>query len=67
VERVRTAFAEIVKLALSLGGTIAAEHGVGTLKRAFVSEEIGPSELGAMETIRAALDPDRRLNPGKKL
>lgn len=67
VERVRTAFAEIVKLALSLGGTIAAEHGVGTLKRAFVSEEIGPSELGAMEVIRAALDPDRRFNPGKKL
>jgi glycolate oxidase len=67
VERVRTAFAEIVKLALSLGGTIAAEHGVGTLKRAFVSEEIGPAELGTMEVIRAALDPDRRFNPGKKL
>ncbi|MDG2025114.1 MAG: FAD-linked oxidase C-terminal domain-containing protein [Actinomycetota bacterium] len=67
VDRVKTAFAEIVKLALSLGGTIAAEHGVGTLKRAFVSEEIGPTELGAMEAIRAALDPDRRFNPGKKL
>ena len=67
VARVRAAFAEIVKLALSLGGTIAAEHGVGTLKREFVSDELDPTQLAVMGTIRNSLDPLNRLNPGKKL
>jgi glycolate oxidase len=67
VDRVRAAFAEIVKLALSLGGTIAAEHGVGTLKREFVSDELDPTQLAVMGTIRNSLDPLNRLNPGKKL
>jgi glycolate oxidase len=66
VSRVRAAFAEIVKLALSLGGTIAAEHGVGTLKREFVSDELDPTQLAVMRTIRNSLDPLHRLNPGKK-
>ena len=67
VSRVRMAFAEIVKLALSLGGTIAAEHGVGTLKREFVSDELDPIQLSMMEAVRSSLDPLRRFNPGKKL
>jgi glycolate oxidase len=67
VSRVRSAFAEIVKLALSLGGTIAAEHGVGTLKREFVSDELDPIQLSMMEAVRSSLDPLHRFNPGKKL
>ena len=67
VTRARAAFAEIVELALSLGGTIAAEHGVGTLKRAFVARELEPAHLALQHRVKAALDPDGLLNPGKAI
>lgn len=67
VARARAAFAEIVALALSLGGTIAGEHGVGTLKRPFLEDELDPIQLAVQRQLRASLDPDRLLNPGKAL
>ena len=67
LERVQVAFAEIVHLALDLGGTLAGEHGVGTLKRQFIEDEIDPLDLEVQRRIKATLDPDNRLNPGKKL
>ncbi len=65
VARAKAAFAEIVALSLSLGGTIAAEHGVGTLKKAFLRDELDPLQLATQEQVRRALDPDGRFNPGK--
>jgi glycolate oxidase len=67
VARVQVAFAEIVALALSLGGTIAAEHGVGTLKRRFVEQEIEPVHLSWQHRVKATFDPTGMLNPGKAL
>jgi len=67
VERVKTAFAEIVELALALGGTIAGEHGVGTLKKQFIEQELDPTQLKVQRSMRALLDPAGRLNPGKAL
>jgi glycolate oxidase len=66
VERARSAFAEIVRLALELGGTVSGEHGVGSLKRAFLGEELGAS-LSLHHTIKAALDPAGVMNPGKAI
>lgn len=67
VTRARAAFADIVDLALDLGGTLAAEHGVGTLKRAFIAKEIDPVHLAVQHRMKATLDPTGLLNPGKKL
>jgi len=67
VARVKTAFAEIVALALSLGGTIAGEHGVGTLKKQFLEDELDPTQLKFQRSMRTLLDPHGRLNPGKAL
>ncbi len=67
VERIHQAFAEIVAVALSLGGTIAGEHGVGTLKRQFLEDEVDPVNLAVQRRVKATFDPDNRLNPGKKL
>ena len=67
LERVQVAFAEIVHLALGLGGTLTGEHGVGTLKRQFIEDEIDPLNLEVQRRVKQALDPDNRLNPGKKL
>ena len=65
--RVRAAFSEIVHLTLSLGGTIAGEHGVGTLKREFIEDEVDPIHLAWQRQIKATFDPENRLNPGKAL
>ncbi len=67
VARIRAAFAEIVQLSLDLGGTIAGEHGVGTLKREFLEDEVEPTYLAWQRQIKATFDPDNRLNPGKAL
>ncbi len=67
VERSKSAFRDIVELALSLGGTIAAEHGIGTLKQRFVADEVDPVHLAVQHRIKAALDPGWMLNPGKAI
>ncbi|AJY38268.1 FAD binding domain protein (plasmid) [Burkholderia humptydooensis] len=48
-------------------GSISAEHGIGLLKRDFLGVSRTPEELAAMIAIKAALDPNRILNPGKVL
>ena len=54
----------IVGHALSLGGTIAGEHGVGLLKREFMVQEHGPA-LVLMRGIKDLLDPNGIMNPNK--
>jgi glycolate oxidase len=67
LERARAAFEDILQLSLRLGGTIAAEHGVGTLKRAYVADQLDPIQLALQHRVRGLFDPDGLLNPGKTL
>jgi FAD/FMN-containing dehydrogenase len=46
-------------------GSISAEHGIGTLKRPYLSYSRSEAELELMRSIKAALDPKGILNPGK--
>ncbi len=50
-----------------VGGSISAEHGVGVLRAPFLSWSRSDSEIALMRTLKAALDPDNILNPGKVL
>ncbi|MDX6741573.1 FAD-binding oxidoreductase [Actinocorallia sp. A-T 12471] len=63
----RAAFEDIVRTALSLGGTITGEHGVGTLKTPYLTEMLGQTERSLMHRIKTAFDPTHTLNPGKAL
>jgi FAD/FMN-containing dehydrogenase len=54
-------------IALSLGGTISAEHGIGTLKRDLLPGVKGAVEMDLMRRIKATLDPRGIMNPGKVL
>lgn len=47
------------------GGSIAAEHGVGRMKRAMLPGVRSPVELDLMRRLKATLDPAGILNPGK--
>jgi FAD/FMN-containing dehydrogenase len=51
----------------SLGGSISAEHGIGRLKAGELAKRADPVELSAMRALKAALDPNGILNPGKVL
>lgn len=55
----------IYDIVTGLGGSISAEHGIGTLKRAWLLKYCDPVELDLMRTLKNALDPARLLNPGK--
>ena len=48
-----------------IGGSISAEHGIGTLKRAYLGHSRSAAEIDVMRRIKAALDPKGILNPGK--
>jgi FAD/FMN-containing dehydrogenase len=48
-----------------LGGSVSAEHGVGTLKAPYLNYTKSDSEIDAMRAIKNIFDPDGILNPGK--
>ena len=50
-------------LVVSLGGSISAEHGLGTMKTAEALSYKSPVEVAALRAIRIALDPQRIMNP----
>jgi len=47
------------------GGSVSAEHGIGTHKKPFLHLSRSEAELAAMRAIKAALDPLNLLNPGR--
>jgi glycolate oxidase len=63
-QRARLAFGEVMELAISLGGTITGEHGVGRLKAPWLPEQLGPEVMALTRRVKDALDPDGILNPG---
>nr|WP_223159063.1 FAD-linked oxidase C-terminal domain-containing protein [Microcella alkalica] len=56
---------ELFRAAVRLGGTLTGEHGVGTLKRQWLEEELGAPQLQLQRRIKAVFDPLGILNPGK--
>lgn len=63
--RVEKAMHEIFDYALSLGGTITGEHGVGLAKKSFLPKTVGQTGLELMRQLKRTLDPLGILNPGK--
>jgi glycolate oxidase len=63
--KVDEAVAEILRVAVDLGGTITGEHGVGLSKRDFLEYEQGAEVVALERRIKAVFDPLGILNPGK--
>lgn len=65
--RAQAALPQVFELALSLGGALSGEHGIGLSKRAFMADAHDAVTLALMRGIKRAFDPDGILNPGKLL
>lgn len=66
-DEVWAAAGDVFREALRVGGTLTGEHGVGTLKRRFLAEELGDIGVEVQRAVKRALDPKCLLNPGKAL
>ncbi|MGI9273160.1 MAG: FAD-binding oxidoreductase [Woeseiaceae bacterium] len=55
----------VYRLVDEMGGSFSAEHGVGVLKKSYLSQFRGGTELELMRRLKRALDPKNTLNPGK--
>lgn len=53
----------VLRHVAALGGSISAEHGIGTAKRDWLHLNRSAAELATFEAIKLALDPKRTLNP----
>jgi len=69
--RVHEWFLEVMRIAVDLGGSVSAEHGIGLLKKKGLLMELEARKsvkaLDIMRSIKAAFDPKGILNPGKLL
>jgi len=54
-------------LAVGLGGSFSAEHGIGRSKVGELEHYAPPAELAVMRAMKRALDPHGIMNPGKVL
>jgi len=60
----RELYREFARKAVELGGSVAAEHGIGRLKREFLRIQYDEEEIRGMRRIKEILDPEGLLNPG---
>lgn len=65
VKRGHEAITQIFKLAVSLGGTLSGEHGIGISKAEFMPLAFSDAEMELFRRIKRAFDPNDILNPDK--
>jgi FAD/FMN-containing dehydrogenase len=53
----------VLKLVVASGGSISAEHGIGTAKRRWLALQRSADELAVFRAIKAAFDANGILNP----
>jgi FAD/FMN-containing dehydrogenase/Fe-S oxidoreductase len=64
LEQVRAIAGEITDLVLEFGGTISSEHGDGRARSPFLERMYGATLMRAFRELKAAFDPEQRMNPG---
>lgn len=65
LKRLEVAASEVFQVALELGGTLSGEHGIGTLKKEFLVDDLGKQTVDIMQDIKNVFDPKKILNPDK--
>ncbi|MHC4862219.1 MAG: FAD-binding oxidoreductase, partial [Planctomycetota bacterium] len=63
----RAGHEDVIRAAVSLGGSISGEHGIGVTERPYFALRHSPAAIDLMRRIKAAFDEKGILNPGKVL
>ena len=66
-ERADAALDRLFKQVIAWGGAITGEHGIGIAKSRWFGDALDPGTLTTHHRLKAALDPNGTLNPGKFL
>ena len=56
---------ELFRLAVSLGGSLSGEHGIGSEKKPYLEFALQPCAIKYMEKIKKLFDPENIMNPNK--
>ena len=56
---------QIFEIVQVYGGSVSAEHGVGLLKKEYLSYSRSTEEVALMRQIKTVFDPNGIMNPGK--
>lgn len=67
LRRINAAVDETLQAVIGLGGTVSAEHGLGKLKRHWLSLQSTPKQIDVMKALKKSLDPQGILAPGNIL
>lgn len=67
MRRGKDASDDLFEMAISLGGSISGEHGIGSLKTSHVRQALGQDVVNLQAEVKRAFDPKLLLNPGKKI
>lgn len=62
--RIERVIEETLRVVMQMGGTVAAEHGIGKLKRRWLPLQMSPTAIGVMQAVKRELDPQGILAPG---
>jgi glycolate oxidase len=64
-QRIEEGIEAVLKVVLSMGGTISGEHGIGFAKKHLLSLELSPESIRLQRELKRVFDPNLILNPGK--
>jgi D-lactate dehydrogenase (cytochrome) len=64
LERAMDLYGTFAEEVVEMGGSVAAEHGIGRLKKLFLPIQFDEEELAAMQAVKDVLDPQGLFNPG---
>ncbi len=67
VQRAEAVVAAMLDRVVAMGGTVAAEHGIGKIKRRWVGLQLSPRQRAVMTALKRELDPHGLLAPGNVL
>lgn len=63
-KKAKDIYKQLCLLAIKLGGTVSAEHGIGKIKREYLLDMFGKEKISRMALIKTTLDPNKILNIG---
>jgi len=60
-------YSDFARKAVAFGGVISAEHGIGKMKKDFLSIMFSDAQIEQMRKVKSALDPNIMINPGNMI